>query len=64
MKKSKMYKNKYMEFRIFLVEEMLKDEIPVKVMASVFNMNEQNIYNDLRALSTKKDKERRNNGGF
>ena len=43
---------------------MLKDEIPIQVMASIFNTNEQNIYSDLRVITTIKDQERRKSGRF
>ena len=64
MKKNNEYKKKYMAFRISLVEQMLKDEIPIQVMASIFNTNEQNIYSDLRVITTIKDQERRKSGRF
>tara|TARA_R110000824_G_scaffold132465_1_gene294991 strand:- start:7705 stop:7899 length:195 start_codon:yes stop_codon:yes gene_type:complete len=64
MKQRIKYKNKYMAFRISLVEQMLKDNLPVKVMASIFNTTEQNIYYDLRTIANSKYEDRRkmNNG--
>tara|TARA_R110000765_G_scaffold291294_1_gene387053 strand:+ start:1182 stop:1376 length:195 start_codon:yes stop_codon:yes gene_type:complete len=64
MKQRIKYKNKYMAFRISLVEQMLKDNLPVKVMASIFNTTEQNIYYDFRRIANSKYEDRRkmNNG--